>query len=568
MQRTFRALALVCGLLLLAACSHKDKDAPLAFVPSDTPYLVANLEPLDADTRAAMLEQADAQLPAQVAQLRDVADRLDAEKDAHLAGLLRALATELDGRTTQQIAAADGLRLDGRFALYGVGLAPVMRIDLDDPAKFEAFVDRLEKGYGKPLDKATLGTLEYRHTTAAGDSPLQMAIAIDGKQAVLAALPANADQVLLRRALGVDRPDDSAQERGRLATLAKANGYQPYVVGYVDNMRVADLLADGNDPIVRAFVKDDAAATTPACRGDLERIAARVPMISAGYTRLEAKQIAQRVDVTLASDIIKAFAGTKVALPGLGGGATAAPFDLALALPVERIRTFWTAQADAVAAKPFTCPMLTDLNAQFAALRQGVQKSALPPFGDLLGARVSLDSFAADAAGGMPKVSGRLLVASRSPAGLLAMAQAMLPSLAELKLSADGKPAALPAPVTGMAGAPAWAAMSDKALAIGVGEGGDARLGEMLRAPGGDAGQLFRMHVDGDMYVQWIDMLADRATAVATAGSSESANSETGRRMATQFDAARAQAARIRQVAAEGHFDERGLVVTSQTELR
>jgi hypothetical protein len=291
-----------------------------------------------------------------------------------------------------------------------------------------------------------------------------------------------------------------------------------------------------------------------------------VPKLSSGYTRLETKRIGQRIDLNLSSDILRAFAGTRVAVPGLGGGATA-PFDLVLALPMEQIRTFWTAQADAVAAKPFTCPMLTDLNAQFATLRQGVQKSAIPPFGDLLGVRVGLDSVAAGAAG-MPTASGRLLVASRNPAGLLAMAQAMLPALAELKLSADGKPAALPAQVTGMAGAPAWAAMNDKALAVGVGEGEDARLGDMLRAPGGEAGQLFRMHMDGDMYARWIGMVADRATTLATAASSGGADGETGKRMATQFDAARAQAARIRQVSAEGHFDERGLVITSQTELR
>jgi hypothetical protein len=253
-------------------------------------------------------------------------------------------------------------------------------------------------------------------------------------------------------------------------------------------------------------------------------------------------------------------------LPGLGSGATAAPFDLALALPVEQIRTFWTAQADAVATKPFTCPMLTDLNAQFATLRQGVQKSAIPPFGDLLGVRVSLDSFSAGAAGAMPKASGRLLVASRNPAGLLAMAQAMLPALAELKLSADARPVALPAQVTGMAGAQSWAAMNDTALAIGVGTGEDARLGDMLQEPGGEAGQLFRMHIDGDMYAKWIGLAADRAAAPAAASSS--ADSDAAKRLAVQLDAARAQAARIGQVSAEGHFDERGLVITGQTELR
>ena len=44
MRSTTRIAALGLGGLLLAACHHKDKDAPLAFVPADTPYVVANLD--------------------------------------------------------------------------------------------------------------------------------------------------------------------------------------------------------------------------------------------------------------------------------------------------------------------------------------------------------------------------------------------------------------------------------------------------------------------------------------------------------------------------------------------
>ena len=36
---------------------------------------------------------------------------------------------------------------------------------------------------------------------------------------------------------------------------------------------------------------------------------------------------------------------------------------------MKDVRTFWSAQADAVAAKPFTCPALLDMNDQFAKIR-------------------------------------------------------------------------------------------------------------------------------------------------------------------------------------------------------
>ena len=74
MRSTMRFIALGLAGFMLVACSHKDKNAPLAFVPADTPYAVANLATLDDDTRTALLTQADAQLPAQLAQLNAMAD--------------------------------------------------------------------------------------------------------------------------------------------------------------------------------------------------------------------------------------------------------------------------------------------------------------------------------------------------------------------------------------------------------------------------------------------------------------------------------------------------------------
>jgi hypothetical protein len=580
MQRTIRALALCCGLLAVAACSHKDKNAPLAFAPVDTPYLIANLEPLDDATQAALMDQAGAQLPATVAQLRQTADRLQAAHKPDLAGLMRALAAEYDGKTAQQVAADSGIDSKGRMALFGIGLSPVLRADLADPARFKAFIGRLEHGYGHTLVDATLDKQAYRHLRLDA-LPLQVVIAIEGKQAVLALLPADADPNLLRRALGLVRPDKSAQDARRLATMAKANGYQPYVVGYLDTTRLPALLADGKDPMVQALYRgavsaygDGAAmpAQMPAmpasCRGEFERIAARVPLLSFGYETLDAKQATQRIDIALAPDIVQAFSGVKAALPGLGSDLDA-PFDLALALPVEEIRTFWTAQADAVAAKPFTCPALTDLNAQFAKLGQDMQKTAIPPVGDLRGVRMAIDSFVAGSGGAMPQVSGRVLVASRNPAGLLAMAQAAVPVLAQVKLGSDGQPVALPAQLTAMAQQPGWAAMNDDALAVGVGAGEDAKLADMLKAPGGAAGSLFKMHIDGDMYRKWIALMADRLAAAAAAQSAAGAPDDgAGKRAAAQFDDLRKQAERIKQVDVEAHVDDRGLVIVAGRQLR
>jgi hypothetical protein len=595
MRSTTRYIALGFAGVMLAACGHKDKDAPLAFVPADTPYVVANLDIMDDATRGALLAQADAQLPSQLAQLDASAERL-AKKDPDGARLLRALRTEFDGKTIETFAQGAGLNLKGYSAFYGLGLAPVLRFQLSDPGAFEGFVGRLETAYGKKLDVANVDKQSYRKY-AFPASGTEVVLATVNKQAVAALLPANASPAMLRQALGLDRPQKSLQDDGRLATLAKAKGYQKWLVGELDLTRALPLAVSGKDPLVGAIQKAHAEAiaaktgepvatqlqTSPSCATDAARIAARVPAVSFGYTKLDAKHQDVRFDVALADDISKAFAGLKVELPGLGS-AGAAPFDLSVALPVSNVRTFWLAQADAVAAKPFSCPSLTDLNDSFAKLGPAMQKAAIPPFGDMLGLRIVLDSLAPGKDAGLPTFTGRLVLGTSNPEGLLAMGQVMVPALAQLKPAHDGKPLPLPKEMVSMLGQPAWIAMGEKALALGIGAGEDARLSDTLKDPVGDAGQMGRMHISGAMYLSWLQLMEQKIDSLAAATATLSKSDEPSiddsdrddaadaaaelARSKAQFAAMKSQAERVDSIDAEMRVDTGGMVITSQTLLK
>ncbi|MBT2115436.1 hypothetical protein KK141_06885 [Dyella sp. LX-66] len=590
MRVSKRYLALAVAGVLLAACGHKDKDAPLAFVPADTPYVAANLEVLDEDTRNALIAQADAQLPGQLAQLKAAAEDMK-EKDADTANLLKAFIAELDGKSIGAFAQNIGVNMKGHSAIYGLGLAPVLRFELADGKAFDAFVGRLETAYGKKLDTATEGGVTYRKHASA-EAGTQVILAVVGKQAVAAVLPADAPQPLLRQALGLDRPAKNLQDDGRLEQLAKDKGYKPWAVGHVDLARLLPLAASGKDPLFAAMYKAHQQAESaktgepvatqpgisPACEADAVRIAGRVPAMSFGYTKLDPKHQDLRWDVALADDVTKAFTGLKVELPGLGVAADA-PMDMSLALPVGTLRTFWAAQAEAVAAKPFGCASLANLNEGFAKLGQVAQQAAMPPFGDLLGLRVSLDSF--DASSPTPKFTGRVLVATTNPAGLAAMGSMASPALAQLKLTPDGKPVALPPDMTAALGQPVWLAMGDKALAMAIGEGQDAKLGDMLKAPTGDAGQMGRVHLSGDMYVSWIKAMEEKSDRLKELTDSmnhedgDDANKEetakaqaAAERAKAQFETMRQQAERIKSISGEVHVEAGGMVMTTQTELK
>ncbi|QAU25265.1 hypothetical protein EO087_15770 [Dyella sp. M7H15-1] len=587
MRTTKRVLALALTGLMLVACSHKDKDAPLAFVPADTPYVIANLDVLDDSTRQAILAQVDAEMPAQVAQMKAQADQLDAT-DPDMAKYLRTVASEFDGKTAEQVIQETGIDPKGYAAFYGQGLSPVLRMQLADAKAFQNFVAKIQNNYGKKFDVATLGTQSYQRYVAP-TSHLQFIIAVVGKQAVLAMLSDDAAQPLLRQVLGLDRPAKSIQDTHTLTDLAKAKGYAKWAVGELDLTKLLPLATGGQDPLALALLKARAESESAktgepvanlmqvptSCQTDAYRIAARMPQMSMGYTTLDDKHRDMRFDVTLASDIVSAFDSLKVELPGLGSDLRS-PFEISLALPMAQMRAFWSAQADAVAAKPFTCPKLDNLNDSFKNLADTVQKAAVPPIGDLLGLHIALDSYTPNPGDGMPKVSGRVLVGTHNPAGLLAMAQVTSPLIAGLKLTSDGKPTALPTQLTNALGESGWAAMGAKSLGVAVGDGEDAKLADLLKQPGGDAGELMRVRLDGDMYANWIRLMEQRAETTASMASamnpdnSDSQGDEKATLASTkaQFAAMESEAAHIKAIGVNVKMGVQGLEITTHTELK
>jgi hypothetical protein len=590
MRTTKRVLALALSGLMLAACSHKDKDAPLAFVPADTPYVIANLDVLNDSTREAILAQVDAEIPAQVAQMKAQADLMQAT-DPDMAKYLRTVASEFDGKSSAQVIQETGIDAKGYAAFYGLGLSPVLRLQLADVNAFQAFVTKIQSDYGKKFDVVTLGTQSYQRYVAPA-SHLQFLIAVVGKQAVLAMLPDDAAQPLVRQALGLDRPAKSIQDTDTLTDLAKAKGYAKWAVGEIDLTRLLPLASGGQDPLALALLKTHAESESaktgepvanlmqvPAsCQTDAARVAARMPQMSFGYTTLDDKHRDMRFDVSLASDIVSAFNGLKVDLPGLGSDPTA-PFELSVALPMTQLRAFWSAQSDAVAAKPFTCPMLENLNESFSSLGESMQKAAVPPIGDLLGLHIALDSYTINPNGGMPKLAGRVAIGTNNPAGLLAMAQVTSPLIAGVKLKDDGNPVALPTQLTNALGETGWAAMAAKSLGVAVGDGEDGKLADMLKQPGGDAGELMRVHLDGDMYTSWIRLMEQHAENAANMASSidsdnsdpqqvDQKNASTLASTKAQFAAMESEAAHIKAIGANVKMGDQGLEINTRTELK
>ncbi len=514
----------------------------------------------------------------QVRQYRDAAQMLQ-ESSPQMAKLMSAIADEVDGKTWQQVFADAGVNLGGHFASYGLGLSPVMRGQLTDPAKFQAFIDRMAEAADVSLTKARVESIDYQHFDMP-EAGLQIVVSHHEDQFVLALLPLTGADAQLGLALGSNMPKSQGAVATRLEKLARSQGYQPQGLGYLDTGTLLTDITSGQDALLKALLGAVASGDKSeevrialdelsglACQTDLKRIAARVPQISFGLTHFDAQRADQRTNVSLAPDITAAFDGMKSSLPGLGG-TSVSPVEFALALPLPEIRDFWISQAQAVASKPFTCKPLVDLNKGFEQIGQQIGKTAIPPFGNLRGVHVAIDKISMGSGSKtIPRGQARVVLALNDPESVIAMAKSMLQPLSNLQLKADGKPVELPPSLSQFSKDPIWLAMNDHALVVGIGAEEKDKLQTALSAKTGSAGQLMSINLDGTTLAQWIRAAADKLPA-DTDSDKDADTTRNVRNMHESIEAAAKSYENLKHIGFKVHMDKGGLVIETQTQLK
>lgn len=501
MRQTFRFATLIAIAALAAACSKAPTaDAPLAFVPADTPYVYANIEGLPAATTEQLSKPMQDYWPTLFgmyeSMLKDLKPGFDERSRTITIALLEELKTHNSWDKLRQI----GLKPDARVAFYGVGLAPVLRVELGDPAAFRAEVAHVESMVGAKLPVAKTGDQEYWQP---GDDTLVAGIAIQGGHLVITVFPAKASDALKQALLGVKRPAQSIADAGTLAALARQYSYSPYGEGFVDFVRLVEVLSKplaGSDAEFAQTLGLPALTSDATCRDEYLQIAHKFPRLVFGAEEMSPQRMRIAMQMEIDAGIAKQFASSVGAAPGSGAPSQGA-IDFSMALPVLKLKDFWIAQADAVAAKPYACATLHALNDGFAQSRPKVDVTVPPPLSDLTGLRISVSKFEpGSAAAAMPTVEGKVLLATTNPMAAFGMAQLAMPPLQQLKISTDGKPVPLP-PELLPAGAPqVTVAMTDKAIAFATGSADVASLGAYLSAPAAATRVFLRMHFAGVVY--------------------------------------------------------------------
>lgn len=469
-----------------------DASAPLAFVPADTPYVMANIEPIPASLVAVSMAQMGMQselLALQLQQARLSLSQLG-DNGKPIVALLDALQAEFGGKSPEQQFALLGVDpASTRFAIYGLGVSPVFRISLTDPDALRQTVGRLEAQLGMPLANASVGEHSYWQFALA-DAPVQAIAAIVGNHLVLSMAARDADEATLRSVLGLDRPAQSLLASGGLNELNSEFGFGPSLSGYFDSHRaVAAVLGRPSlaDQSLFAALAIPPLNPDAQCREEYTALASAWPRAVFGYTRLDTERADALSVLESRADIATQLMRLRAPMPGLQTITADTTANFGFSVNLVELPKLITEFTGAIAASPWQCAQLAPLNKAAADAAKQANNPGLSMAAPLFsGMHLALSSIQWDADATIPEVAGRLVIASGNPASLLGMARSMLPGLGQAQIPDDGSVVALPEqpglPIT----TPMFAAMQGNAIAIGLGESEQSGLAAFLASDAKD----------------------------------------------------------------------------------
>ena len=572
----FLAVVLFATFVLAACDKSEDEsgsssaytaaDSLLNYVPANSPYVLASLQPLPDDVVDKLEPKLDRMLAAYRTMLREIvviadakapeenADREDLDKVAAVVGELESLLS-VDGLREA------GLDRHSTAVVYGNGLLPVIRVKLSDDALFDAALSRIEEKAGEKMPVASISGNPVRYVDADGAKIL---VSILDKQLVIAVAPMSFDDEQLGQLLGFTRPAANLADAGTLQDIARQYQFEDYFVGYLDIAAITGTLtgtATGLDAALLAMLPERP-PMSDVCQAEIRSLAGIAPRMVTGYTEVSAARFGSQAVIELRDDIANGLAGLVTVVPGLGGD-LGGMMSFGLGVDVKAMRAFYEAQLDALEKEPYECEYLADLQAGVAGGRAALQQPAPPMVYDFRGfVGVIQDIEGLDLGTQTPptSVDGQFLLAMDNAPALVALGAMMSPDIAGLGLEPDGKPVKFDLPLAQMLGGEMFVAMTDDALAVSVGEGGQAKIPGMLKAESSDNGTFVSFSMDAARYYAFL------GEAVAAAEHDDDSPMTPNFQAATQ-DLILAIADIYERMSVDIRFTENGIVIDSTVTL-
>lgn len=452
--------------------------ALLSKIPADTPYLFVSL----GGSVKPMMDR----MYKGMAPLTDLIGKQfeNLPVTGENAPLIRAMLDELRGVFAEGGLEKIGIDIDGRSAIYGIGLLPAARWALKDPAALRDMLGRIQQKGGVTFPTCKLGDVEY---WCGGDSKVKFAAAIIGNEFVAGIAPAAETDRVFGLLFGTAKPERSLADTPKLKELMAAWGLGRFSVGFVDTRVITEAFLGEGDPLNRDLlaaiaprVAERWPQVTAVCKDEIRGLAALAPMVVFGTESLGADGFEGMMAVELRSDVAQDLRGLRAPVPGLSKSLrNDAVFAMGAGADVGKAIELAMRRAQDVTKAPYQCPELTGLNRAAEDVVKGAGEQ-LPPFiPQLRGFNFVVQDF--KLSGFLPSdVQGYAVLAAGDPKGVYEAAKARSPEIARFALTDDGKVIDVPDGTVPFVNGIRYAAKSGKGIAFAVGSGSEATIERLL----------------------------------------------------------------------------------------
>lgn len=475
-MRTSRTLLILLFIALgCTSCGNKNKRpdselvtekeparAFLATIPADTPYAFIATEPMPLGPVIGLIEQYSGWVQQMTGNFETVLqdEYVDVETKA-LVALMKEFSDNYSREGFQEL----GFSLSPRFALYGIGVLPAVKLDLGDVDKFKAMLKRVEERSGIRRTTETVGETEF-WTYAVEDGFVAMTVK-DG-QLVAGYTPQASASLFVEVLVGERLPDNPMSEVDTVPAIAKKYGFRKFGAGFVDFQRMSQMMLepkdDLNDEILRALDTRFPEAS-PTCVEETEAMLAAAPRMVFGYEKLDESGARFAAGVELHNDIGTKLLAAKTAPPLAGSQMWKdAPLLVSFGFDVGKVIQLVQAKANAISNEPYQCEWYLEFNnaAQEVATASQVFVPAMVT--NLRGGTVAVQNVRPGKPASQPpsgstspqsqpygsptgpnmEIDGVAAVRTTDPMTLFAWARSFIPAYASLTAKTDGVPVALP----------------------------------------------------------------------------------------------------------------------------
>jgi hypothetical protein len=446
----------------------------MAYVPADTPYLVAGLEGIPPDLYARMKRAFE--------PLAELA-RTEWQTQRKTSKVVAAILSELDGKWSEAGIESLGFSAQPRFAIYGLDLQPVIvRVAVKDDKLVRATIERVVARAGETLPAMATkdGRNYWLHRNRDGSS---FVIALADNQLVFAIGRAPDIDARLGLILGSEKPVRSMADGALVKQLMARHDVSGQLIGFADTRRIAG-----------KAVEAAGGTATPACNSALDQLSSALPRLVFGYRELSATRVSAALVLELSPDAVTALQAIRTEVPGLsdalsepsllaiGGGvdlAAAQQIGVAVAGQLEQL-----GQACALGS-------LVDGAGRIA---HRLSRPLPEPLGQISGGAIVVDDVVATSGpdAKLEKIDGVALIGSPDARSLFDEALKQQPLLGLAGITADGKlhDVAFPLPFAVSAG------VGDRLVVVAAGDKRVAAAAKLLGAHGGGKGPLLAVSYD------------------------------------------------------------------------